>query len=49
MWDFLRTVFGEVTVDELVIVGIIFFSVLAFGWAPKAGELVGGVFEQDEE
>ena len=44
----MRAVFGQVTVNELILVAIIFACVLAYGWAPKAGEFIGGMFDQDD-
>ncbi len=49
VWDTLRAVFGRATADELALVGLIFFCVLAYGWAPKAGEWVGGLFDPGDE
>lgn len=49
VWDYIRAVFGEVTVNELVLVGIIYLAVVAYSWAPRIGEAVGGMFDQDEE
>lgn len=48
MWDYLSAIFGEVNANELALVAVIFFCVLAYGWAPKAGEWLGGMFDQDE-
>ena len=45
----MTVVFGKATVEEVALVAIIFFCVLAYGWAPKVGEAVGALFERDEE
>jgi hypothetical protein len=47
VWDYVSTLLGEVTANELALVAIIFFCVLAYTWAPKAGELIGEMFDQD--
>ncbi len=49
VWEYLRTILGEVNADELVLVGIIFSAVVAYTWAPKLGESIGALFEQDED
>ena len=49
MWDFVSASLGTVTVRELVLVGLIFVCVLAYGWAPKVGEAVGAMFDRDED
>ncbi len=49
MWDSLRTIVGEVSSVELVLVGIIFSCVLGYTWAPRLGEAVFGLFDEDEE
>lgn len=47
MWDFVRTLFGAVTMNELLLVGLIFTCVLLFSGAPRIGEAIGGWFERD--
>lgn len=48
MWNFIRSILGEVTVNELTLVALLFAAILLFSWAPKLGEAVGGVFDDDE-
>lgn len=49
MWDYIHAVFGEVNASELALVAIIYLAVVAYTWAPRIGEAVGGMFDQDEE
>ncbi len=47
MWDFVRTLFGAVTGNELLLVGLFFACVLLFSGAPRIGEAIGGWFERN--
>jgi hypothetical protein len=49
VWDWLRSAFGEVTQNELILVAIIFLCIVAYTWAPRLGEAAAGLFESDEE
>ena len=49
MWDFLRSVLGDITRDEAVLVGLFFACVLLYSWFPKLGEAVGATFERDDD
>jgi hypothetical protein len=47
--EFVRSVFGEASWNEVALVGVFFACVLFFGWAPRIGEAIGGMFEEPEE
>jgi hypothetical protein len=47
--DWMRALFGDVTGDELVLVGVIVALILAFSWAPRIGEAIGGLFDERDE
>jgi hypothetical protein len=49
MWDFVRSLLGDLTFNELALVVLIFASVLLFSWAPRIGEAVGAAFDADDE
>jgi hypothetical protein len=48
MWDFVRSLLGDVSANELVLVAVIFATVLLFSWAPRIGAAVGGLFDSDD-
>ena len=48
MWDFVRTVLGEATWDEVALVAVFFLIILFYTWAPKIGEAVGGALGSDD-
>jgi hypothetical protein len=49
VWNFLSGLFGEVTPSELVLVAVLFAAILLFSWAPRLGEAVGGLFDDEDE
>jgi hypothetical protein len=49
VWDWLRSLFGEVTRNEVILVAIIFLCIMAYSWAPRLGEAAAGLFEGDED
>ncbi len=49
MWELVRSVFGEVTANELILVALMFSCILCYGLAPRLGELIGGMFDQDAD
>ena len=48
MWETVRTALGETTRDEVLLVALFFVCVLLFGWAPRIGEALGGLFEPSD-
>ncbi len=49
MWDVVRSIFGEATVDEVALTGVLFVVILLFSWAPQLGEAIGNLFEGDDD
>ena len=49
MWEYVRTLLGEVTMDEVALAAVLVVCVLGFSWAPRIGEALGGLFEQDRD
>lgn len=49
MPEWLRLLLGEVTANELLLVGLLFLCVLAFSGAPALGEAVGGLFDEADD
>lgn len=45
---FIRIVLGEVSSSELALVALFFVCILLFSWAPRMGEIVGGLFDDDD-
>ena len=48
MWETVRAILGEATTNEVLLVALFFVCVMLFSWAPRIGEAVGGLFDQDE-
>jgi len=48
MWDFVRSALGEANRFELALALVFFFTVVLYSWAPRIGEAVGGLFDEDE-
>jgi hypothetical protein len=48
VWDFVRSVVGEVTGDEIALVAVFSFAILIYSRVPLWGEAIGGLFERQE-
>lgn len=49
MMDTLTAVFGELSMNELMLVGVFFMCVAMFSWAPRIGEAIGGLFGKSDD
>lgn len=49
MWEIIRSALGEVTLNEVLLAGLVFLCIVGFWVMPRAGEIVGGLLEGDDE
>jgi hypothetical protein len=49
VWEYVRSLIGEATTHELVLVGVLFLIIRMYTWAPWLGERIGAFFEEGEE
>ena len=46
MWEALRAITGEITLDEVALCAVIFTLVVLYAQAPRIGQAVGRAFER---
>lgn len=44
----IRTLLGDVSVNEIALVAVVFALILLFTWAPRIGEAIGGFLGGDD-
>jgi len=49
VWEIIRSSLGEVTLNEVLLAGLVFACIVGFWVVPRAGEIVGGLFEGDDD
>lgn len=49
MEDFISSVFGEATWNEIALAGVFFACVVLFGWSPRIGEAIGALLEDRDD
>ena len=48
VWDFTRSVLGELSREEALLTALIFGGIVTFNWFPKLGEVVGGFLAAED-